>query len=158
MDFFLGMIETTTPPGFSNQSMHNPHHIVPCIFAGGPLKEKDCYPHERMIGGLKSMAKGGRKPGLALANASFLQQRTELPWMRWEYEQKECPIKVSKKCTKTLTDFDTVLAHLPWSRVTLANLGDDEEFHLDDTVGHETFTDSYPSFQRSDFLDSVAIK
>ena len=66
LKFFMGVIETITPPGFTNTSWHNAIHLFENTINGGTMKEKDDFFCEYLLGLLKNHANGGWKSARAV--------------------------------------------------------------------------------------------
>lgn len=144
LKFFMGVIETITPPGFTNTSWHNAIHLFENIINGGTMKEKDDFFCEYLLGLLKNQANGGSNPEIAMARSAIRLQRSAASGivMQLCLEKKT----VGKTQKKTSDEGDCLASGLPLLQITQANLIDDAEFHREDTIGHETFLDVVPSF------------
>ena len=142
--FFMGMIETITPPGFTNTSWHNAIHLFDNILNGGTLKEKDDFFCEFLLGLLKGQANGGRNPEISMAKNAIRLQRSAVSDMviRLRMEKKTKGRKTKEEQDKG----DELVKQLPLLKITQANLLDDAEFHREDTIGHSTFLDAVTSF------------
>ena len=156
LDFFLGMVESIAPPGFASYTCHHTHHLLSSIICGGPLKSNDCFYHEGAIGRIKGLAKGGCNPGMAIADGALLLQRTELPWMLRQFSREDSVFKMRGE-EVDLGMYSLYRSHVPWRDVVYANFVDDVEFAMDDTVGHDTFLDMFPTFELGSWND-VEIK
>ena len=144
LKFFMGVIETITPPGFTNTSWHNAIHLYENIINGGTLKEKDDFFSEFLLGLLKNQANGGRNPEIAMARNAIRLQRSAVSEIVMKLRMEETTEGRKKK--EKEDGGDALVAKLPLLQITKANLLDDAEFHREDTIGHKTFLDAVPSF------------
>lgn len=154
LDFFLSMIESCTPPGFGNTSTHNPHHLHDSHMNGGSMKEYDNFFHETLLGKAKNQAMGGRNPEFTMCKRMFLLQHLEMECLS-ERVKSEKGIVVNKKNVVELRAYASILDALPWKDIVYCNFVDDLEFHHDDTVGHLSFVDAFPSFGVAPDLEGV---
>lgn len=148
LNFFLGVIEVITPPGFSNFSTHVPHHFIDEQKCGGTLKEYDNFFNESLLGLNKKQAKGGSKPEMGMAKRAFMIQNLELQNLRKQLREEET-IQV-KGPMKAMEQYEDMLKGLPWETITYCNFVDDNEFHFDDSLGHVSFLDMFPEMKKED--------
>lgn len=149
LDFFMGMVESITPPGFCNFSWHLAHHLNDGQVNGGPLKEKDSFFFEHRLGDAKGVAKGGSNPELCMVRNAFREQRVKISdlYVKLKHEKE---IKIEDTNEKDMGEYSRLVRSIPWKEMVRANFIDDNEFHRDDTVGHTTLTDVVPYFEEGE--------